>query len=425
MSNDLAAAMRRAAVSTRALKVVEATRIIRNALAQRSASGDPNVELSERDSPAPKRRPPLRLINPDAEIVEPLATGEPSSSQTCAPVPISGIGAIPIAPSQRPRRRLGEVLNALREGRMRTGAIPTLPGLSLPGMKPASTPPPIADGAQFLTRAFACVAGARDYKLYIPACAPQRPRGLIVMLHGCKQNPDDFAAGTTMNAVAEAHGLMVAYPGQTCAANSSSCWNWFSPANQLRGAGEPSIIAGITRRVMSEFALDRHQVFVAGLSAGGAMAAVLGETYPELYAGIGIHSGLPYKCAYDVASAFAAMRGDAGFAQPAHPTAAELRVRTIVFHGTADQTVHPSNAERIVTSASLQITGRVRQDDSSAAGGRTYTRSVIADANGSPLVEYWLVDNAGHAWFGGHPSGSYADLKGPDASSEMVRFFLN
>jgi poly(hydroxyalkanoate) depolymerase family esterase len=247
------------------------------------------------------------------------------------------------------------------------------------------------------------------------------------MLHGCKQNPDDFATGTKMNAVAELHGLLVAYPAQTGDANASSCWNWFDPGDQMRNVGEPSIIAGATREIMSEFHLDRRQVFVAGLSAGGAMAAVMGETYPDLYAAVGIHSGLAYRSANDVISAFAAMRGGAASplqAKQHAPAGSETRLRTIVFHGTADQIVDPSNAARIVDAASRSIAvGNARKDHGSFMG-RTYNRMIIADANGDPHVECWLIDGAGHAWFGGHPSGSFTDPKGPHASAEMVRFFL-
>jgi poly(hydroxyalkanoate) depolymerase family esterase len=249
------------------------------------------------------------------------------------------------------------------------------------------------------------------------------------MLHGCKQNPDDFAMGTGMNAVAEAHGLLVAYPGQTGADNASSCWNWFRPADQMRDAGEPSIIAGITAVIMSEFGLVRDRVFVAGLSAGGAMAAVMGETWPDLYAAVGVHSGLAFGSANDVMSAFSAMRGDLGLPSRTKPRAAAggaSPVRTIVFHGGADRTVHPSNADRIVTAASLTgAEGAVRKEAGCAAGGRTYTKTIVADREGLTAVEYWLVDGAGHAWSGGHAGGSYTDPQGPDASSEMVRFFLD
>ena len=257
------------------------------------------------------------------------------------------------------RKPLGDVLRRLREGNLRTGLAGSLPGMSMPGTLRAIPPLLIPDGAQFVSRSFTCVAGTRAYKLYIPASAPDRPRGLIVMLHGCKQNPDDFAIGTNMNAVAEAHGLLVAYPAQPASANASSCWNWFNPADQARGAGEPSIIAGITREIMSEFSLDRNQVFVAGLSAGGAMAVVMGETYPDLYAAVGTHSGLPYKSANDVMSAFAAMRGEDRHcplsAICAPRRTAEPLVRTIVFQGSADPTVNPANADRILDAASRQL----------------------------------------------------------------------
>jgi poly(hydroxyalkanoate) depolymerase family esterase len=249
----------------------------------------------------------------------------------------------------------------------------------------------------------------------------------MVMLHGCKQDPDDFAAGTNMNAVAERYGVLVAYPGQPASANVSSCWNWFHPADQMRDAGEPAIIAGLTREIMSEFALHRDQVFVAGLSAGGAMAVVMGETYPDLYAGVGIHSGLAYGSANDVVSAFAAMRGETGAAQRRQSTrtGSEPGIRTIVFQGSADAVVHPSNAERIIAAAGLQIApGAIRRENGASAAGRGYIRTVITNSDGDPTLEYWLIADIGHAWSGGNPNGSYADPAGPDASTEMMRFFF-
>jgi poly(hydroxyalkanoate) depolymerase family esterase len=249
------------------------------------------------------------------------------------------------------------------------------------------------------------------------------------MLHGCTQNPDDFAVGTGMNRLAEEHGIIVAYPGQPMSANQSACWNWFNPAEQMRDVGEPSIIAGITRTIMAEFDIDAERVYVAGLSAGGAMAAIMSATYPELYAATGIHSGLAYGSATDVASAFAAMRGSSSPAAPeqrkSHLKSANGRVRTIVFHGASDQIVHPSNAEMILAEARAGVTDpaqETRHDGS--AGGRAYIRIVITDASGVPHVEHWAIEGLGHAWSGGSPEGSHTDQHGPDASREMLRFFL-
>jgi poly(hydroxyalkanoate) depolymerase family esterase len=312
MTTNFAAAMRRAALSTRAYDPIEATRIIQDALAQQAGFQQPAA--------GPKHGPSLRLIDPGAEII-PCSRTQYEPGQ---------------------RKPLGSVLRILGEGRSRFRAFDTLRN------RPVGTPPPpIADGAQFIARSFTCAAGARSYKLYIPASAPSRPNGLIVMLHGCKQSPDDFASGTAMNAVAETHGLMVAYPSQNSSANAFSCWNWFSPPDQMRDRGEPAIIAGITRELVSEFGTADNRTFVAGLSAGGAMAAIMGQTYPDLYASVGIHSGLAYGSATDVMSAFATMRGDA----PRIAQAPRARVRTIVFHGSADGLVHPSNAERVVAQA--------------------------------------------------------------------------
>ena len=247
------------------------------------------------------------------------------------------------------------------------------------------------------------------------------------MLHGGTQGPDDFAAGTRMNALAEEHGFLVAYPSQCKSANPSLCWNWFKPEDQMRGAGEPSIIAGITDEIVSAYDIDRQRVFVAGLSAGGAMAGVMAATYPDVYAAVGVHSGLPYRSATDVTSAFAAMRGDPGLQRRPRKTRRDsdhaLRVRTIVFHGDADHIVHPSNAGRIVE-AQAKGGDSVESVKARSSASRSYTRAVTRDKTGTAVVEHWLIHGSGHAWSGGSADGTYTDPHGPDASRAMLRFFL-
>jgi len=247
------------------------------------------------------------------------------------------------------------------------------------------------------------------------------------MLHGGTQDGDDFAAGTRMNDLAEEHGLIVAYPSQSKAANPSLCWNWFTPGNQIRGVGEPSIIAGITKDIIATYDVDPARVFVAGLSAGGAMAAVMGATYPDLYAAVGVHSGLPYRSAADLPSAFAAMRGDAGprglrSRKSRGATDNSPRIRTIVFHGDADNIVHPSNAANIVGAAKEGES--IERAEARHTAIRAHTRTVTRDKTGTVVVEQWLIHGSGHAWSGGSPDGTYTDPHGPDASSEMLRFFL-
>ena len=277
-------------------------------------------------------------------------------------------------------------------------------------------------GALYLARRFTCPAGARDYKVYVPSGAEGRALPLIVMLHGCTQTADDFAVGTGMNRLAEERGFIVAYPGQPSSANPSTCWNWFDLAHQERDQGEPAIIAGLTRAVMAEFSVDPARVFVAGLSAGGAMAATLSATYPELYAAVGVHSGLPHGAAADLPSAFAAMSSGA---KAPRRKRAKGGVPTIVFHGANDRTVAPANAEAILADVRAGLAEPAQElIQDGTAGGRAYTRTVVTDGRGVPHAECWTVQGLGHAWSGGDREGSFADPHGPDASREMLRFFL-
>jgi poly(hydroxyalkanoate) depolymerase family esterase len=284
----------------------------------------------------------------------------------------------------------------------------------------------IPEGANFLDHSCSSPQGTLTYKLYVPSGYNGGSIPLLVMLHGCTQSPDDFAAGTQMNIVAEEHNILVAYPAQPRSANASKCWNWFRSADQRRGAGEPAMIAAMTRQVMEHYPVQRARVYVAGLSAGGAAAAVLGAAYPDIFSAIGIHSGLACGAAHDLSSAMAAMRTGGAPAPISSPHGAARPVRTIVFHGDRDNTVNPINSELVIAQfqggatpcATKIIEGR-------APGGLAYTRTIHHSAQGSPLFEKWVIHGAGHAWTGGSPGGSYTEPRGPDASREMLRFFLD
>jgi poly(hydroxyalkanoate) depolymerase family esterase len=277
-----------------------------------------------------------------------------------------------------------------------------------------------AGASIFQTRTFGNQFGSRQYKLFIPSGYNGQPVPLLVMLHGCTQSPDDFAAGTRMNLAAEARNWLVAYPGQTNAANMQKCWNWFNATDQRRDSGEPSLIAGITRQVMHDYVVDSARIYVAGLSAGGAAAAIMGDAYPDLYAAIGVHSGLACGAARDMQSAFAVMQkgGDGQLRSDKKRT-----MPTIVFHGERDATVNRRNGDAVVAQAVHGISLRTSVESGQVPGGHAYTRTLHIDAGGKTWVEKWVVRGAGHAWFGGSPSGTYTDPRGPDATGEMLRFF--
>jgi poly(hydroxyalkanoate) depolymerase family esterase len=285
--------------------------------------------------------------------------------------------------------------------------------------------PPPSPREAFIDGSYTNNHGSRQYKLFIPPRYQGQPLPLLVMLHGCLQDPDDFALGTRMNAIAEEQGLFVLYPAQSESANQTRCWNWFSAAHQRRDQGEPSIIAGMTQEVIRSYNIDARRVYIAGMSAGGAMAAIMAATYSDLYAAVGIHSGVPFGAAQNFFAAIAAMKDGAGIGArlPAK------RIPLIVFHGAQDSMVNSRNADQIIA----QWLGGPKPDGSkqtstasaSEGNGRAFTRTTYRDEAGRELAENWRVHDAGHAWSGGGAAGSFTDAAGPDASREMLRFFLS
>ncbi|MBA2961404.1 MULTISPECIES: alpha/beta hydrolase family esterase [Ramlibacter] len=290
-----------------------------------------------------------------------------------------------------------------------------------------SEPPPVAErpaprrdttdapGAFVTGRHGGTGAAGRDYKLYIPPGAGTEPLPLVVMLHGCTQDADDFAAGTRMNEAARAQGFYVLYPVQSKQANPQKCWNWFKHSHQQRERGEPALIAGMVRSLMARHAIDPRRVYAAGLSAGGAMAAILAQTHPDLFAAVGVHSGLAAGAARDLPSGLKAMQAGAASAPRAG-----AGVPTIVFHGSGDHAVSPVNGEQVFGAVAA---GDVQQDTPAVSGGRRVTRRVARSANGQVRAEHWRIEGAPHAWSGGSSAGSYTDMRGPDATAELLRFF--
>ena len=388
---------------TRAGRLTEATALLQRMLRGETA---PDMSFGTAGDVAPAGRAPP-IIDAKAETID--ETGRPL------------FGA---ATSAQPNR-FG-VLRALFD-RVRRHSGLGFQGLTQPA--PVSTPDIVPAGGKFIEATYSNPAGTRAYKLYIPSRYQGQALPLVVMLHGCTQSPDDFAAGTRMNFIAEEQTCLVVYPAQPSDANPAKCWNWFRPADQRRGQGEPSLVAGITRQVMREYSVDPQRVYIGGLSAGAAAAAVMGATYPDLYAAIGVHSGLACGAANDLPSAFVAMRqGDLAAALGSGDISPVLRdgqaVPTIVFHGDRDTTVHPRNGDHVIARSMRTTNAQKTVHRGRVPGGHAYTRTIHTDPSGRAIFEHWEIHGAGHAWSGGSPAGSYTDPRGPDAAREMLRFFL-
>ena len=402
MNDHMQATMAEATHLTRAGRLAEATALIQRTLAGMSA---PTGRSTRADAP---NEAVVRV----GEVTPPLPGPAIQGGVGASPGPASVRPAVP--PGTRAPDMLqlpGSLHDFTRQGQA-----------FRPGIVSPSSPP----GGKFVDGTYSNTAGTRTYKLYIPSSYTEQPVPLVMMLHGCTQNAVDFAAGTRMNLFAEGQTFLVAYPEQVSSANNAKCWNWFQPTDQQRGIGEPSLIAGITRQIMNVYHVDSNRVYVVGMSAGGAMAVIMAVTYPDLYAAVGVHSGLAYGAAHDVRSGFAAMRRGAGRSARQLTTVIPL----IAFHGESDTTVSPVNADHLLEQwlrATSHEQGRAAQgtkvERGEVAGGRAYTRSIYHDANGHAIVEKWLVHHAGHVWSGGSADGSFTDPLGPDASTELLRFF--
>jgi poly(hydroxyalkanoate) depolymerase family esterase len=385
--------VREASRLTRAGQLVEATALLQRML-QRGSAPAP-TSRSAAQAPLSWLAPPT--IDVQANVVEKRE-----------------------GPPTRPRTLQGRKRTSPLDGMRKFSGF----GLQGPIVRtPPSTSDIVPKGTQFIAGTYSNAAGSRTYKLFIPNRSQGKQLPLIVMLHGCTQSSDDFAAGTRMNFLAEEQNCFVVYPEQPSGANQSKCWNWFRTGDQRRGGGEPSMIAGITRQIMRHHAIDPKRVYVAGLSAGGAAAAIMGATYSDLYAAVGVHSGLACGAASDLPSAFAAMRqgGSSKAIADGKPS-----LPTIVFHGGRDTTVHPKNGDQIIeqSAGATTPTTKVKVLRGRVPNGHAYTRTIVSDPRGREISEHWNIDGAGHAWSGGSPAGSYTDPRGPDASREMLRFFL-
>jgi poly(hydroxyalkanoate) depolymerase family esterase len=388
---------------TRAGRLTEATALIRRMLRGEIA---PGTTFGSVDAIAPGgRQPPL--IDAKAATI----------AQTDRPL-------LDAAASAQPH-----MIHALRTLLDRVTRRSGLAARGLRPTAPLTTPDIVPEGGKFIAATYSNPAGSRAYKLYIPSRHQGQALPLVVMLHGCTQSPDDFAAGTRMNVSAEKETCFVVYPAQPSDANPAKCWNWFRPADQRRDQGEPSLVAGITRQVMRDHSVDPRRVYIAGLSAGAAAAVVMGAAYPDLYAAIGVHSGLSCGAANDLSSALLAMQrgelaassgsGDILTAPGDGPV-----VPTIVFHGDRDTTVHPRNGGHVIAQSMRATRAQKQVQRGRVPGGHAYTRTVHIDAGGRAILEHWDIHGAGHAWSGGSPAGSFTDPRGPDATREMMRFFL-
>jgi poly(hydroxyalkanoate) depolymerase family esterase len=278
----------------------------------------------------------------------------------------------------------------------------------------------------------------RDYFLYIPATVGRRDRvPLVVMLHGCSQDAQTFAQGSRMNELADEHRFLVLYPQQSLRANAWRCWNWFEPRT-ADGAGEAAAIAALVHEIARRYPVDGSRVYVVGISAGGAMTAILALCYGALFAACAIVAGMMYRAADSALAGARAMRNGAPVSPESMADEAASRlsrkmrfVPALVIHGTQDSVVHPRNAEQTVRQfrrfAELLGTPPEPLTDAEeqriSSEGRSY-RQRDYGRGGQPLLRSILIEGLGHAWSGGDERFQFNDSAQPDAS-RLIWDFLS
>lgn len=294
-------------------------------------------------------------------------------------------------------------------------------GRGLPGSDPSL-------GNRSLDGSYTDDIGTLKYELYLSSALRKRPP-LFVMLHGASQTASDFAIGTRMAEVVEECGGIALFPEQSRSAHPFGSWNWYDTRHQLAEGGEPSLIVGLTRKIAADHGADQRRIYVAGMSSGGAMAVILGQAFPGVYAAVGVHSGIPRGAAHDLMSALRTMNSGPPESWTERPEPSHL-IPTIVFHGDRDRTVHPLNAMAVIAQAlrregeSAETADTLSAGPTPMPGGREVTLTTHRRDAATSDAELWIVHGIGHAWTGGSAKGSYTDESGPDATREMLRFFL-
>jgi poly(hydroxyalkanoate) depolymerase family esterase len=275
------------------------------------------------------------------------------------------------------------------------------------------------------------------HRLFLPAdLRRDAPVPLLVALHGCLQSPADFATGTRFDEVGARYGAIVVYPEQSKRANASGCWNWFQTKHQTRKRGEPASILRLVAWLVRQYPIDRERIYVAGLSAGGSMAAILGEQAPNVFTGVAVAAGVALHSSDNLLTALAAMAGkrtgadraanshrQEAAAGPPFPPKAYRRMRVAIWTGTNDATVAPSNSAELVAQFALLLgLDAASQEREPSADGRVETRR-LRDAGGRERIRFVTVADMNHAWSGGSSQGSFTYPAGPDASTDIFEFF--